>query len=73
MLAFLGWFLAIALGIVTLIALICIPHNLRVRRVRRVYRSLPTDVVDRVLQLIEQAAARGPSVTFPAPCWRIPV
>jgi len=48
MLSLLGWFLAIVLGLVGLFVLICIPHNVRVRRVRRVYKSLPTDVVDRV-------------------------
>jgi hypothetical protein len=58
------WFLLIVLGLVGLLVLICIPHNLRVRRVRRVYKSLPTEVVDRVLEVIEQAAANGPSVTF---------
>lgn len=61
---YLFWILGFVLGIVGLFVLICIPHNLRVRRVRRVYRSLPTEVVDQVLHLIEQAAARGPSVTF---------
>ena len=59
-----GWSLAVVLGIVVLAALVLVPHNLRVRRVRRVYRSLPAEVVDRVLQLIERAAASGPSVTF---------
>ena len=64
MLTYLAWILGFVLGIVGLFVLICLPHNFRVRRVRRVYRSLPADVVDQVLQLIEQAAARGPSVTF---------
>jgi hypothetical protein len=64
MLTHLVWILGFVLGIVGLFALICLPHNLRVRRVRRVYKSLPTEVVDRVLQLIERAAATGPSVTF---------
>lgn len=64
MLTYLVWILGVVLGLAGLFVLICIPHNLRVRRVRRVYRSLPTEVVDQVLQLIEQAAARGPSVTF---------
>jgi hypothetical protein len=60
MLAHLLWILGFVFGLVGLFVLICIPHNLRVRRV---YRSLPTEVVDQFLPLIEQAAARGPSVT----------
>jgi len=64
MLSLLGWFLAIVLGLIGLFALICIPHNLRVRRVRRVYKSLPAEVVERVLQSVEQAAASGSLVTF---------
>ncbi len=59
--------LGIALGIVVLFVLICIPHNLRVKRVRRAYRSLPNDVINEVLDLIEQAAAKGPSVTLLRP------
>lgn len=58
------WLLGIVLGIVGLFALICIPHNIRAWRVQRAYASLPADVVDQVLQLIEQAAASGTSVTF---------
>jgi len=58
------WILGMVLGLIGLFVLICIPHNLRVRRVRRVYRSLPTEVVEQVLHLIEQAAANGLSITF---------
>jgi hypothetical protein len=64
MLTHLLWILGFVLAIAGLFVLICIPHNLRVWRVRRVYRSLPANVVDQVLEFIEQAAARGPSVTF---------
>ena len=64
MLTYFLWILGFALGIVGLFVLICLPHNLRVRRVRRVFRSLPAGVVDQVLEFIEQAAARGHSVTF---------
>ena len=63
-LTYLVWILGFVLGIVGLFVLICLPHNVRIWRVRRVYRSLPADVVDQVLHFIEQAAARGPSVTF---------
>ena len=55
MLTFLGWFIAILLGAAFLFALICIPHNVRVRRVRRVYKSLPAEVRDRVLEVIDAA------------------
>lgn len=58
------WLLGLVLGLVGLFVLICLPHNLRVRRVRKVYKSLPPDVVNQVLRLIERAADRGPSVTF---------
>lgn len=58
------WILGFVLGLAGLFALICLPHNVRIWRVRRVYRSLPADVVEQVLEFIEQAAARGPSVTF---------
>ena len=64
MLTFIGWFTCILFGVALLFGLVCLPHNLRVWRVRRVYTSLPADVVDQVLQLIEGAAANGPSVTF---------
>jgi len=64
MLTTVAWILGFVLGIVGLFVLICLPHNVRIWRVRRVYKSLPTEVVDQVLEFIEQAAARGPSVTF---------
>ena len=64
MLTYLFWILAIVLGLAGLFVLICIPHNLRVRRVRQVYRCLPSEVVQQVVELIQQAAAHGPSVTF---------
>ena len=60
MLTYLAWILGFVLGIVGLFVLICLPHNVRIWRVRRVYRSLPADVVDQVLELIEQAAATWP-------------
>jgi len=64
MLTTVAWILGFVLGLAGLFVLICLPHNVRIWRVRRVYRSLPTEVVDQVLQLLEQAAARGRSVTF---------
>ena len=64
MLTTVAWILGFVLGIVGLFVLICLPHNVRIWRVRRVYRSLPADALEQVLEFIEQAAARGPSVTF---------
>jgi len=64
MLTTVAWILGFVLGLAGLFVLICLPHNVRIWRVRRVYRSLPAGVVDQVLEFIEQAAARGPSVTF---------
>lgn len=64
MLTYLFWIFAIVLGLIGLISLVLVPHNVRVRRVRQAYRSLPGEVVDQVLQLIEQAATQRPSVTF---------
>lgn len=64
MLSNLGGLIAIVLGLLGLFALICLPHNVRIWRVRRIYRSLPADVIEEVLRLIEQAAGRGPSVIF---------
>lgn len=60
----LGWIAVVVLGLVALFVIVCIPHNLRVRRVRRIGQALPKEVKDRVLALIEEAGARGPSVTF---------
>jgi len=56
--------LGIMVGIIGLLAIVCIPHNLRIWRVRRVFRSLPKDVRERVLELIEESADQNPSVTY---------
>jgi hypothetical protein len=56
--------LGVILGIIGLFIIVCIPHNLRIWRVRKVFRSLPKDVTERVLELIEEAAAQNPSVTY---------
>ncbi|MHB8956530.1 MAG: YwqG family protein [Pirellulaceae bacterium] len=60
----LGWIAVVVLGLAAIIVIVCIPHNLRVRRVRRIGKALPNEVKDRVLALIEETAAKGPSVTF---------
>jgi hypothetical protein len=56
--------LGVILGIIGLFIIVCIPHNLRIWRVRKVLRSLPKNVRERVLDLIEEAAAQYPSVTY---------
>jgi hypothetical protein len=39
-------------------------HNLRIRRARRDYRTLPTEVEEQVLQFIQEAAKTRRSLTF---------
>lgn len=56
--------LAILLGIAGLFVIVCIPHNLRVRRVRKAFRSLPKTVKQQVLDWIEQAASHSESITY---------
>jgi hypothetical protein len=56
--------LGLGLGIIGLFVLVCIPHNLRVWRVRRVLKNLPKNVKERVLEAIARSANESPSVTF---------
>jgi hypothetical protein len=56
--------LAIILGIIGLLVIVCIPHNVRILRVRKVFRDLPQNVKDKVVELIEEAASRNPSITY---------
>ncbi len=56
--------LGIVLGIIGLLAIVCIPHNLRIRRVRKAFRNLPKEVKEQVLDLIEEAATKHPSMTY---------
>jgi hypothetical protein len=56
--------LGILLGIVGLLIVVSVPHNLRVRRARKAFKTLPKYVKERVLDLIEGAAAENPSVTY---------
>jgi hypothetical protein len=56
--------LGVILGIIGLFVIVCIPHNLRIWRARKVFRSLPNEVREQVLDLIEEAAAQNPSVTY---------
>jgi hypothetical protein len=58
------WILAIAIVVVGLLLAVILPHNLRVRRVRQVSRTLPTDEKDRILGLIVEMASQGPSLTL---------
>jgi hypothetical protein len=57
-------FLGIIFGIIGLFVIVCMPHNLRIRRVRKVVRNLPKIVKEQVLDLIGEAAAKNPSITF---------
>jgi hypothetical protein len=52
----LGWLAVITFGLVGLLVVVCIPHNLRVRRVRRDYRRLPKEVIEKVLAIVREAA-----------------
>jgi Domain of unknown function (DUF1963) len=63
----LGRFVAVIVGIFVLILILCIPHNIRAYRVRRPFRRLPSDVIEKVLGLIQAAASNGPAVTFLRP------
>jgi hypothetical protein len=47
-----------------LFAAVMLRHNLRIWRVRRAYRTLPTEANEQVLQLIRAAARERTSVTF---------
>jgi hypothetical protein len=61
----LGWLCGTVLALLAgLFALAVLRHNLRIRRVRRAYRTLPNGVKEQVLQLIQEAARENPSVTF---------
>jgi hypothetical protein len=55
--------LGIIFGIVGLLVIVCIPHNVRIWRVRKVFRNLPSHVKEQVLELIKEAAAQRPSAT----------
>jgi Domain of unknown function (DUF1963) len=63
----LGTFAAVFLGIIVLFVIVCIPHNVRAYRVRRTFRRLPSDVIGKVLSLVQAAASKGPAVTFLRP------
>src|SRR5258707_1148217 len=58
------WIFIILMLIFGVFILVCIPHNLRVWRVRRQYRSLPKEIKKQVWQVVQAAAAKGPSVSF---------
>jgi hypothetical protein len=62
--AYLPWVVAAAAVVGGLLIAAVVPHNLRVWRARRAYRTLPDEVKDRVLELICRAASECPSVTF---------
>jgi hypothetical protein len=58
------WVLGIVLGLILLFVVVNIPHNLRIWRARKVYRNLPQQLKDRVFELIQEAAAHIPSITY---------
>lgn len=61
----LGWLCAaVAVVAAGLFALALFRHNLRIRRVRSAYRSLPDDVKVQVLRLVQEASRGRPAVTF---------
>ncbi len=59
-----GW-CAVDLGLVGLIVVVCIPHNLRVRRVRRGYRRLGKDVIEKVLALVREVVSSSLAENLP--------
>ena len=63
-LTFVGWSAVIDVGLVGLLVVVCIPHNLRVRRVRRVYRHLGKDVIEMVLALVREVVSSSLAETF---------
>jgi hypothetical protein len=61
----LGWlFGTVIAGLAGLFALLVLRHNLRIRRVRRVYKALPNEVKEQVLRLIQEAARERAAITF---------
>lgn len=62
------WIACGVLGLVALFFLAILPHNLRIRRVRRAYESVPPQVRRRVKELIAQHAAQGQAVTLLCRC-----
>jgi uncharacterized membrane protein (DUF485 family) len=56
--------LGIIVGIVGIVVVVCIPHYVRIWRARKVFRNLPKEVKEQVLDLIQAAAAKNPCVTY---------
>lgn len=57
-------FVAVVGLIVGLFLAVVIPHNIRIWRVRRIYRNLPTGIKEQTLLLVQEAATERPAVTF---------
>jgi hypothetical protein len=63
--AVIRWILGILISAgLGLLFIVILRHILRIRRVRRTFQSLPQEVKDDVLRLIQEAARDGPAVTF---------
>jgi hypothetical protein len=61
----LGWlFGGVILALAGLFLVVTLRHNLRILRVRRVYKTLPNEIKEQVFRLIQEAARERPSVTF---------
>ena len=60
----LTWVLLITLGILVLLAIVLVPHNLCIRRVCEAYATLPGTARERAVELIETAAAGGSAFTL---------
>jgi hypothetical protein len=60
-----GWLCGgFILALAGLAFLVVLPHNLRILRLRRIYKELPNSVKEPTLRLIQDAAATHPFVTF---------
>lgn len=57
-------FLGILAGIIGLLAIFSIPRHVRINRARKIFQTLPKNVKERVLDLIEEAAGETPLITY---------
>jgi hypothetical protein len=63
--SYLDWLFATVVVVVAgLFTVVTVRHNLRIWRMRRAYKTLPDEVKEQVLRLVQEAAMEHPSVTF---------